>query len=311
MARRVTALSSKGGVGKTTDLANLGAVLADMGARVLLCDADIQPALSKHYPLAYEAPKGIVEVITQGWIGEDCISHTVYPRLHLIKSNDGRAQLQHWLYGRPDQRTRLKSALAAPLIDDNYDFVLIDTQGAIGPVQTAAAFAADTLVSPLPPDSQSIREFASGTLQVLKNLEYSDNEPTTLLAPLHVLITKDRYTRNAKALLNAVRTEFGHSDQVHFLATVVPDAVAYNEAATLQVPVHAHNQIGGQRIPSAFEVMHRLAWELFPDLYGLFAGGVVGDPNQVFPSHAHQADEAEAAPATSTAGAPVAAAGGA
>ncbi len=171
MARRVTALSNKGGVGKTTGLANLGAVLADMGARVLLFDADIQPALSKHFPIEYEAPKGIVEVITQGWIDQDCISRTTIPRLHLIKSNDGKAQLQHWLYARTDQRTRLKSALATPLIDDNYDFVLIDTQGAIGPVQTAAAFAAHILISPLPPDSQSIREFATGTLQVLKNLE--------------------------------------------------------------------------------------------------------------------------------------------
>lgn len=297
MARRVTALSSKGGVGKTTNLANLGAVLADMGARVLLCDADIQPALSKHYPLEYEAPKGIVEVFAQGWIDQECISRTSLPRLHLIKSNDGKAQLQHWLYNRADQRTRLKGALAAPLIDDNYDFVLIDTQGAIGPVQTAAAFAAHTLISPLPPDSQSIREFATGTLQVLKALEHSDTEPTALLAPLHVLISKDRYTRNAKALLNAVRSEFKESDEVRFLSTVVPDAVAYNEAATLQVPVHMHNRVSGQRILSAFEVMHRLAWELFPELYGWFAGGVKGDPDQVFappqdPTGGEIADEA-------------------
>ena len=125
MSKKVTALSSKGGVAKTTTLANLGALLADMGARVLLVDADIQPSLSKHFPLAYEAPKGIVEVITQGVIDEESISRTSLPRLHLIKSNDGRAKLQHWLHNRPDQRTRLKNALLAPIVEDNYDFVLI------------------------------------------------------------------------------------------------------------------------------------------------------------------------------------------
>ena len=132
---------------------------------------------------------------------------------------------------------------------------------------------------------------------MLKALEHSDTEPTALLAPLHVLISKDRYTRNAKALLNAVRSEFKESDEVRFLSTVVPDAVAYNEAATLQVPVHMHNRVSGQRILSAFEVMHRLAWELFPELYGWFAGGVKGDPDQVFappqdPAGGEIADEA-------------------
>lgn len=282
MSMKVTALSSKGGVGKTTNLANLGGLLAAMGARTLLVDADIQPSLSKFFPLEYEAPKGIVEVITQGFIDEQCISHTVFPGLHLIKSNDGSAELQFWLHGRPDQRTRLKNALSSPMIEDNYDFVLIDTQGAIGTVQTAAAFASDLLLSPLPPDTPSIREFSTGTLAVLRNLEVSETEPTTLLAPLHVLISKNKYTRDAKSLLEAVRTAFDESDQVCFLQTTIPDAVAYNEAATLRVPVHMHNKVGGVRVPSGFEVMHRLVWELFPALYGVFAGGARGNPDEVF-----------------------------
>ncbi len=36
-------ISTKGGVGKTTVTANLGAFLADAGLRVLLLDLDIQP----------------------------------------------------------------------------------------------------------------------------------------------------------------------------------------------------------------------------------------------------------------------------
>jgi chromosome partitioning related protein ParA len=48
----ISVISTKGGVGKTTLSANLGSILADFGYRVLLIDADIQPSLSKYFPLA-------------------------------------------------------------------------------------------------------------------------------------------------------------------------------------------------------------------------------------------------------------------
>ena len=53
---KFTITSTKGGVGKTTLTANLGALLADMGLRVLLIDADVQPSLSKYFPLAAPQP---------------------------------------------------------------------------------------------------------------------------------------------------------------------------------------------------------------------------------------------------------------
>lgn len=282
MTHKIAAISTKGGVGKTTTLANLGGVLADMGARVLLVDADIQPSLSKYYPLAYEAPEGLTEVVTSGSVGLSCISKTNIPNLDLIKSNDGEAELQHWLHKQPDRRSRLAMALASPVVTNNYDFVLIDTQGAIGPLQTCAAFAADTLVSPLPPDTASIREFRTGMLQVLHRLEQSETEPTTALAPIRAVICKFDYSRDAKAILHELQGEFTVNDKVSFVQTLIPDAVAYKEAFSLRVPAHKHNVTGGRRMPSAYEVMHRIAWDLVPRLYGVFAGGMSGDPDQVF-----------------------------
>jgi len=43
----ITVVSTKGGVGKTTATANLGAILADLGQRVLLVDADPAPRLTR------------------------------------------------------------------------------------------------------------------------------------------------------------------------------------------------------------------------------------------------------------------------
>jgi chromosome partitioning related protein ParA len=75
------ALNSKGGVGKTTLLANLGGLLADMGARTLLVDADPQPSLTKYFDLGYVAPEGLAEVITGGALTHRAIWRTSAPKL--------------------------------------------------------------------------------------------------------------------------------------------------------------------------------------------------------------------------------------
>ena len=61
----LTICSTKGGVGKTTLTANLGGLLASLGQRVLLVDADVQPALSSYFPLTYQADGGLVRLLTQ------------------------------------------------------------------------------------------------------------------------------------------------------------------------------------------------------------------------------------------------------
>ena len=79
---KFTITSTKGGVGKTTLTANLGALLADMGLRVLLIDADVQPSLSKYFPLVKRTPAaGLTEVIVRGQVTATCITPTVYPNL--------------------------------------------------------------------------------------------------------------------------------------------------------------------------------------------------------------------------------------
>lgn len=282
MKQTFAALSSKGGVGKTTTLANIGGLLADMGERVLMVDGDIQPSLTKYYDLTYQAPQGLVEVVTHGAVTPQCISRTSIPNLDLIRSNDGDAQLQHWLHGRPDRRTRLASALKSPYINDHYDYILIDTQGAIGPLQTAAAFAADTLISPLPPDTPSVREFRTGTLRALQRLANDEAEPRADLAPIRAVICKYDFTRDARALLLNLAGEFAVDDRVSILEAVIPLAVAYREAFSLRVPVHQVSRTAGARNASGYEVMHRIVWELIPDLYGHFAGRMRGNPDEVF-----------------------------
>jgi chromosome partitioning related protein ParA len=269
-----TIASTKGGVGKTTLTANLGALLADMGLRVLLVDADVQPSLSKYFPLSPPQPvAGLTDVIVRGEVAAASITPTVFPNLHLVASDDPEGRLPNWLLGRIDRGFRLRHALRAGLVPSAYDCVLIDTPGAIGPLQDAAVMAADVLVSPITPEILSAREFRDGTMELLARLE-----PGSALgappAPVKAVIYRQDRTADARLIVAGIAREFDRPhERVSLLKTVVPHAKAYKEAATLRVPVHQHERRREGTMPSAWSVMHCLAWELMPSLRGMLADG--------------------------------------
>ena len=269
-----TIASTKGGVGKTTLTANLGALLADMGLRVLLVDADVQPSLSKYFPLSPPQPvAGLTDVLVRGEVAAASITPTVFPNLHLVASDDPEGRLPNWLLGRIDRGFRLRHALRVGLVPSAYDCVLIDTPGAIGPLQDAAVMAADVLVSPITPEILSAREFRDGTMELLARLE-----PGSALgappAPVKAVIYRQDRTADARLIVAGIVREFDRPhERVSLLKTVVPHAKAYKEAATLRVPVHQHERRREGTMPSAWSVMHCLAWELMPSLRGVLADG--------------------------------------
>ena len=264
-----TVISTKGGVGKTTLTANLSALLADMGLRVLMIDADVQPSLSKFFPLCNPpAPCGLTHVLTSGEVSSQCISATLFENLDIIVSDDPEGRLPHWLLTRIDRGFRLRAALKSPAVVDSYDCVLIDTQGAVGPLQDAAALAADILISPITPEMLSAREFKDGTMELLERLEPSSALGATL-GPMKAVIYRQDRTTDARVIAGGIREDFIKlKGRVTVLETVVPHAKAYKEAATLRIPVHRHERKREGVAPSAYTVMHQLAWELIPSLEG-------------------------------------------
>lgn len=268
----ISFVSTKGGVGKTTVAANLGGLLAAFGMKVLAIDADVQPSLSKFFPVHYRSPRGLSAVVTSGGNpSADCISRTIFSNLDLIYSDTPDAELQSWLNRREDRLMIMRRAMNSPLLE-TYDVVLIDTQGAVGELQKSAAMAADFMVSPVKPDALSAAEFATGTIAMLDDLNrLADFGETFRSGDLLALINAHERTVNARALATVLRQRFSDHRRVRVLDTVVPSAAAYAAAATARVPVHdfdRRRRFGN----SAWNVMHRLAWELFPSLANVYAG---------------------------------------
>ncbi len=259
----VTVCSTKGGVGKTTLSANLGGILADAGNRVLLVDADIQPTLSSYYPIESQAPDGLYRLITDG-SAEGTISRTSIANLDIVVSDDPEGSLENWVLHTPDGRVRMRHALKGLT---GYDIVLIDTQGAVGPLQDVGVLAADFLISPIPPEILSAREFARGTLAMLERLE-----PMKYLgAPLghlYGLVYRMDNTVDARRVAEGLRkATFAESrGAISILDTVVPATVAYREAATSRTPVHRWEKQRRGPTPCARETMTGLVRELLPHI---------------------------------------------
>lgn len=264
--RVVSVVSTKGGVGKTTIAANLGGLLADAGLRVLLLDLDSQPTLSSYYALSQKAVAGAYELIALNLTAPaQMISRTVITGLDLIISNDDQGQLNTLLLHAPDGRLRLRN-----LLDNfrpSYDLFLIDTQGARSVLLEMAVLASDLAVSPITPEMLAARELRRGTLRLFSELEpfrHLEIPPP----PLRLLLNQVNSIRvDTRMIIRGLRETFAGATNISVLDTVVPDRVAYLNAASLGLPVHRieTRQSRERRSPSALETMQALAIELFPE----------------------------------------------
>ncbi|MCT1026945.1 ParA family protein, partial [Pseudomonas aeruginosa] len=169
-AKATSVVSTKGGVGKSTTAANLGAFCADAGLKTLLIDLDpVQPSLSSYYELPEVAQGGIYDLLAANITDPArIISRTIIPNLDVVISNDQNNQLNNLLLQAPDGRLRLANLM--PSLKQGYDLVLIDTQGARSALLEMVVLASDLVVSPLQPNMLTAREFNRGTMQMLDGL---------------------------------------------------------------------------------------------------------------------------------------------
>ena len=148
--RRIVFTNDKGGVGKTTTVANLAVGLARRGNKTLVIDMDPQADVT--YALlaqrAPEAAQGYVPPTTHALLtGHYSIEQVTlqvprYPNLFIIPSNSDLADAALKLAQRP---TRLRSLLDE-LAPDVFDTILIDTGKGLDPLAVNALAAGGEVV---------------------------------------------------------------------------------------------------------------------------------------------------------------------
>jgi len=187
MAKVIVITSGKGGVGKTTVTANLGAALASMGNKVLTIDADIG---LRNLDMILGLENRIVYDIV------DVVEGTVAPEKAFVK--DKRSES---LYLLPAAQTKNKEAVSGEQLSSivdrvkyNFNFIIIDSPAGIeGGFRTAATPAEEALVV-VNPEVSSVRDAD----RVIGLLESMGKEK------IHLIVNRIRSSRVKKGEMLSV-----------------------------------------------------------------------------------------------------------
>lgn len=229
MATLIGVVNQKGGVGKTTTSANLGAALALRGKRTLLIDMDAQSNLSTHLGLALEGDENTPQAPDNATIydvlkGAKAMRDVIRQRsenLDVVPSSLLLSAADLELGGVVGRELILKRAVQP--VKDSYDIIVVDCPPALGLLSLSALAAVEKVIVPVQSEYLALH----GVRQLLDTIDQVRNiyNPTLIVGGVLICLHDNR-KRLARAVADTIRNYFG--DLV--FETVIRTNVALAEA---------------------------------------------------------------------------------
>ena len=155
--RTIAVLNQKGGVGKTTTVANTAAALAAMGSKVVVVDLDPQAHLTIHLGVEPQAVKSgsYAVLIHEAKFEQEILLSRL--NLWLLPANIDLVGAESELVSVVGRETILREAVQS--VQDKFDYCFIDCAPSLGLLTLNALTAAQEVLIPLQPHFLALQGF--------------------------------------------------------------------------------------------------------------------------------------------------------
>jgi chromosome partitioning protein len=222
MARIISLVNQKGGVGKTTTAVNLATYLASLGKSVLLVDLDPQGNASSGLGLDTQSlKKSLYHSLVSKIHPKEIIVRSSSSGLDLFPSNQELSGAAIELVEVNNREFQLRELLGQ--IKDSYDFIIIDSPPSLGLLTINGLVASDEVIIPVQTEYFALEGLGQllNTIDLVRENLHSDLSVTGI-----VLTMYDKRNRLARQVVKEVKKYFPEN----VFDSVIPRTVRLAEA---------------------------------------------------------------------------------
>jgi chromosome partitioning protein len=265
MARKISFINYKGGVGKTSLIVNIAACLAKAGKRVLLFDFDTQSnasiwllRLERWNKINNSSEGAVYSIFEPGTVRvkdliikdvvEDKNGDKLLPGLDLVPTTFNLVDLEAEFQGKPGCPPYLMFQQQLAEVEDNYDYILFDCPPNILRASQCGVFCSNEIYVPANPDALSLIGFTLLVEKLVKFHRLSASFRTaemgapalvngiifnSIKANVDIEVPKMRM----QLRMNQFRTVKRVAQNAKIFNTQIRDAMVVRRAVTLGLPV--------------------------------------------------------------------------
>ena len=184
----ITITNEKGGIGKTTTVINMAAVLNRKGYKTLVIDTDVQANTTDTYRANMEGVATLFDAVLENRNRiplDEAIQHTELG--DIVASDPYLSEAEAIITSDTNGNYRLLQSINKSKNLDQYDFIIIDTAPTINKMLLNCLVASDEVIIPVIANRYSLKGLSdlAKTIEQIQEIQNPDLKIAGLLVTMH------------------------------------------------------------------------------------------------------------------------------